>query len=132
MRLYTAVIDCADHRAQAHWWAEALGWTVVYEDENEAAVIPPHVPIEPLAERVAFDAAGTGLCFVPVPEAKRGKNRVHLDFAPHASEDREAIIAGLLERGARRVDVGQPDDATFTVLADPEGNEFCVLSARER
>ena len=58
------------------------------------------------------------------------KNRLHIDLAPHTSEDRDAEIARLLERGATRVDVGQGSDVSWTVLADPEGNEFCVLSAR--
>jgi predicted enzyme related to lactoylglutathione lyase len=69
--------------------------------------------------------------FVPVPEGKAVKNRLHIDIAPHTSDDRDAEIARLLERGATTVDVGQAADETWTVLADPEGNEFCVLSARE-
>jgi hypothetical protein len=78
-----------------------------------------------------WEQIGPGLAFVAVPDGKTVKNRVHLDLAPHTSDDRDAEIAALLERGARRVDVGQPADAGFTVLADPEGNEFCVLSARD-
>ncbi len=59
------------------------------------------------------------------------KNRLHIDLAPHTSDDRDAEIARLIERGASRVDVGQTSDVTWTVLADPEGNEFCVLSSRD-
>ncbi len=59
------------------------------------------------------------------------KNRLHLDLAPHTTDDRDAEISRLLERGATKVDVGQGDDVTWTVLADREGNEFCVLSSRE-
>ena len=59
------------------------------------------------------------------------KNRLHIDLAPHTSDDRDAEIARLIERGATLVDVGQDDDVTWTVLGDPEGNEFCVLSARD-
>lgn len=73
-----------------------------------------------------------GLVFVPVPEGKTVKNRLHLDLAPHTSQDRDAEIAALLERGATLAEVGQDDDVTWTVLADPEGNEFCVLSSRDR
>ena len=69
--------------------------------------------------------------FVSVPEAKSSKNRLHLDLAPHSSDDRDAEIARLLELGATRVDAGEPDDATWDVFADPEGNEFCVLSSRD-
>jgi hypothetical protein len=70
--------------------------------------------------------------FGPVPEGKTVKNRLHLDLAPHTSQDRDAEIASLLERGATLADVGQGDDVTWTVLRDPEGNEFCVLSSRDR
>jgi len=69
--------------------------------------------------------------FVPVPEGKTVKNRLHLDFAPHTSQDRDAEIARLEALGARRVDVGQSEESTWTVLTDPEGNEFCVLSSRD-
>ena len=74
----------------------------------------------------------SGLVFVPVPEGKTTKNRLHIDLAPHISQDRDAQIEDLLARGATRVDVGQDEDVTWTVLADPEGNEFCVLSSRDR
>ena len=76
--------------------------------------------------------SGPGMVFVPVPEGKTVKNRLHIDLAPHTSQDRDAEIARLVERGATVTDVGQPGDVTWTVLADPEGNEFCVLSARDR
>ncbi|WP_040160803.1 VOC family protein [Mobilicoccus massiliensis] len=130
MRLYSAVVDCVDVRAQARWWADALGWNVVFESGHEASISPPHAEGGDVEDKDEFDRVSTGVCFVPVPEGKTAKNRVHLDFAPHSSEDRDAIIARLLEAGATRVDVGQPHDASFTVLADPEGNEFCILSAR--
>ena len=64
-------------------------------------------------------------------DGKTIKNRLHIDLAPHTTDDRDAEIARLLAMGATRVDVGQSDDATWDVLADPEGNEFCVLSARD-
>ncbi len=60
-----------------------------------------------------------------MPEAKSGKNRLHLDL--RADGDRDAELARLLALGARRVDVGQAPDVSWTVLADPEGNEFCLL-----
>ena len=60
------------------------------------------------------------------------KNRLHLDLAPHITDDRAALIDALLARGATRVNIGQDEsEASWTVLADPEGNEFCVLSARD-
>ncbi|MDO4255942.1 MAG: VOC family protein [Kocuria sp.] len=130
MRLYTAVIDCRDLHAQAHWWAQVLDWEVVYEDADEAAIAPRSSPTGDIDDRREFDAVQTGICFVPVPEPKTVKNRIHLDFAPHVTEDWNAIVERFLAAGARRADVGQPEDATFAVLADPEDNEFCILSAR--
>ena len=66
-------------------------------------------------------------------EDKAVKNRLHIDLAPHSTDDRDALIESLLVRGATKVDVGQDDSkASWTVLSDPEGNEFCVLSARDR
>ena len=66
------------------------------------------------------------LLFLRVPERKEAKNRLHLDLRP---EDRDAEVARLEGLGARRVDVGQGPDVTWVVMADPDGNEFCVLRA---
>jgi hypothetical protein len=107
------VIDSADPKALGRWWAEALGWVVVGEKDDE-------LEIRPAADRLP------GLLFGVVPEAKAGKNRLHLDFRP---ADRDAEVERLLGLGARHADVGQ-QDVRWVVLADPEGNEFCVLSAR--
>jgi len=131
LRWYTIVVDCLDVKAQAEWWRETLGWQKVYEADDEVVIIPAHVT-EEAARSTPWEEAGPGLVFVPVPEHKAVKNRLHIDLAPHTSDDREAEIARLLDRGATRVDVGQHSDVTWTVLADPEGNEFCVLSARDR
>ena len=72
-----------------------------------------------------------GLVFVKVDEPKAVKNRLHLDLAPHTGDDRDAEIARLKALGATEVDVGQGPEVTWTVLADPQGNEFCVLSSRD-
>jgi glyoxalase superfamily protein len=66
------------------------------------------------------------IIFLPVPEGKSTKNRLHLDLRP---SDQAAEVERLIERGARRVDIGQASECTWVVLADPEGNEFCVLRA---
>jgi hypothetical protein len=107
------VVDCADAAALARWWAQALDWVTVSEidDEYEIRPAPDQLP---------------GLLFVPVPEAKTIKNRLHLDFRP---ADQDAEVERLLGLGARRVDIGQGEQS-WVVLADPEGNEFCVLSSR--
>jgi catechol 2,3-dioxygenase-like lactoylglutathione lyase family enzyme len=130
LRWYTTVIDCRDLDAQATWWADVLGWKRIYEADDEIVLVPAHVTPE-LAQTTPWEQVGPGLVFVPVDDDKPAKNRLHLDLAPHISDDRDAMIDKLLASGATRIDVGQPDDATWTVLADPEGNEFCVLSARE-
>jgi Glyoxalase-like domain len=130
VRWYSTVIDCRDVRAQARWWADALGWQIVFATDDEAVIVPAHVTDE-LIRSTPWEQVGPGLVFVPVPEGKSIKNRLHLDLAPHASDDRDAEIERLLAMGATRVDVGQAQSATWDVLADPEGNEFCVLSSRD-
>jgi predicted enzyme related to lactoylglutathione lyase len=130
VRWYTVVVDCHDVAAQARWWAEVLDWRIVYEDEEEFVIVPPHAIDEsrqfPPLER------GPGLVFVPVPEGKQLKNRLHIDLAPLKDDDQAAEVARLEALGAKRVNVGQADDkVSWVVLADPEGNEFCVLSSRD-
>lgn len=137
LRWYTLVVDCNDVAAQARWWAQALDWQIVYEAPDEVVVIPPRtwawIPCPPRNGMPSVRVWCSGLVFGQVPEAKAVKNRLHIDLAPHTSQDRDAEIEALLAAGATRVDVGQDDDeVTWTVLADPEGNEFCVLSARQR
>jgi Glyoxalase-like domain len=130
VRWYTVVVDCRDVGAQARWWAEALGWKIVYEADDEVVLVPQHAT-EELIRATPWEQVPPGLVFVPVPEGKSVKNRLHLDLAPHTSDDRDAEIDRLLALGATRVDVGQSADATWDVFADPEGNEFCVLSSRD-
>jgi catechol 2,3-dioxygenase-like lactoylglutathione lyase family enzyme len=129
VRWYTTVVDCHDVAAQARWWGEVLGWRTVYEAADEVVIVPPRALDESLD--IPVEERGPGLVFVPVPEEKQVKNRLHIDLAPRASDDQTAEVARLERLGARRVDVGQHQDATWVVLADPEGNEFCVLSPRD-
>jgi catechol 2,3-dioxygenase-like lactoylglutathione lyase family enzyme len=129
IRWYSVVVDCRDVAAQSRWWAEALGWRIVSQAEDEVVVVPPHALDQtrsiPLAER------GPGLVFVPVPEGKAVKNRLHIDLAPPADGDQAAEVRRLQALGARLADVGQdPGAVSWVVMADPEGNEFCMLSAR--
>ncbi len=136
LKWYTIVVDSHDPQAQARWWGEVLDWPLVYDTPDEAVIVPRHAAEEPehVADLDAWMRRGQGLVFVPVPEGKTVKNRLHIDLAPHTSQDRDAEIARLLDLGATRVDVGQDEDTdevTWTVLADPEGNEFCVLSSRD-
>ncbi len=131
LRWYSVVVDCHDIASQARWWAEVLDWQVFYESDSEVVVIPGWAL--DAAASTPWEKVGPGLVFVPVEESKSVKNRLHIDLAPHISDDREAEIQRLVNLGASPVEVGQSaTDATWTVLADPEGNEFCVLSSREQ
>ena len=130
LRWYTLVVECLDVRQQAAWWASALDWTIIHESDKECVIVPSWAD-DTWIERTPWEEVGPGIVFVPVAEAKQTKNRLHIDLAPHVSQDREGEIRRLLDLGATRVDVGQPEGASWTVLQDPEGNEFCVLSSRE-
>ncbi len=123
VRWYTVVIDCIDVAAQAAWWARALDWEVVYDTPDEAVVTARG------AEQGTGRPQLPGLVFVPVPEGKTVKNRLHLDLAGFAGDDQQAEVDRLVGLGATRVDVGQGEQP-WVVLADPEGNEFCVLTSR--
>jgi catechol 2,3-dioxygenase-like lactoylglutathione lyase family enzyme len=123
------VIDCKDVAAQARWWAEVLDWRTVYEAPDEVVIVPPHALEK--GDRIPINERGPGLVFVPVPENKQLKNRLHIDLAPRAADDQAAEVTRLESLGAKRINVGQPSEATWIALADPEGNEFCVLSARD-
>ena len=107
------VVDAVRPAELARWWADALGWVMLDEADGE-------YEIRPAPDRVP------GLIFVPVDEAKTVKNQLHLDFRP---AEQSAEVARLLALGARPADVGQ-GDVSWVVLADPEGNEFCILSNR--
>jgi hypothetical protein len=131
LRWYVTVIDCIDVKAQSRWWAEALGWRVAIDEENEVVLVPPYVFSE-RARSIPSDERGPGLSFVPVPEGKTVKNRLHIDLAPLAGDDQEAEVRRLEALGARRIEIGQgARDPSWIVMADPEGNEFCVLSPRD-
>ncbi|GAA4735311.1 VOC family protein [Isoptericola chiayiensis] len=129
LRWYSTVVETTDTRALAGWWAEALGWQFAHTSDEECVLVPPWA--RELVDRFEFHQVPPGMVFVRVEHEKTSKNRLHWDFAPHTSDDRDAEIDRLVALGATVVDVGQPADASWTVLADPDGNEFCVLSSRE-
>lgn len=103
-----------DHIAQARWWSDALGTPVVDERDDEASLAPLGAP---------------EIVFVPVEEPKTGKNRIHLDLATYSLAEHAQLVAFLTDRGATRVDLGQ-GEVDWVVLADLEGNEFCVVEPR--
>ena len=120
-RLVHLVIDAADPGRLARFWAAALGWETVEEEDGEVVVWPPGFGYP--------DPAALPLVFVPVPEPKTVKNRLHLDLASESAADQAASVERLLGLGAVPADIGQ-GEVPWTVLADPEGNEFCVLDPR--
>ncbi|MEV0523748.1 VOC family protein [Streptomyces sp. NPDC050439] len=111
--LHHIVIDAHDLPALARFWAQALRWRILSEREREVVIGPD-------------ENAPVGICFMPTADRKVVKNRLHLDLTSDAGE-RESEIARLLALGARKADVGQSGEESWTVLADPEGNEFCVV-----
>jgi predicted enzyme related to lactoylglutathione lyase len=113
-RIAVLAIDALAPRTVAEFWVAALGWQVVEEDDQGISIAPA-------------DGAWPTIDVLAVPERKSVKNRLHLDLRADGSSAEEEVNR-LLDLGARKVDVGQAPDATWTVLADPEGNEFCVLS----
>jgi hypothetical protein len=119
IRIQCVVVDAGDCEALARFWSQALGWRVTYESDSEWVIEPPEGS---LAVDVAPD-----IVFVHVPEEKATKNRLHFDLRPG---DQGAEVLRLTELGARPVDIGQADDVSWIVMADPEGNEFCVLAPK--
>lgn len=118
-RLVHLVVDAADPAAQARFWSAALAWPITLEEPDEVVVSPP--PDDPQTGQLP-------LVFVPVPEPKASKNRIHLDLASKSAEHQTELVARLEDLGARQIDIGQPADVSWVVMADPEGNEFCVVS----
>jgi hypothetical protein len=120
-RLVHLVIDANDPAGLAGFWSGALGWVIGSEEPDEVDVWPAgyHYP----------DPVALPLVFVSVPEPKTVKDRVHLDLATRSAEHQAAVVARARDLGATHVDIGQ-GDAAWVVLADPEGNELCVLEPR--
>lgn len=103
-------VDCADPAVLARFWAAALDYEIAYEDEQEVLIGKKQSSV-------------AKLIFLKVPEGKTSKNRLHLDLR---GDDQEAEVRRLEALGAKKVDIGQ-GDVRWVVMADPEGNEFCVL-----
>jgi hypothetical protein len=119
-------IDCAEPRSLAQFWCAVLGYEVQDEEEDGAVLIGS--PLVPEGRNRPGPVPPT-LTFARVPEGKTVKNRLHLDLNP-TDTDQEAEVRRVLELGARPADVGQTGDESWVTLADPEGNEFCILAGR--
>jgi len=118
LRIQTISFDTRDPSTIASFWEAALGWRRTYDEPDEVVLEPPAGSRQ--------DGVVPDVLFGRVPEDKAVKNRLHLDLRP---DDQTAEVARLEALGARRISVGQDDDVSWVVLADPDGNEFCVLRA---
>jgi hypothetical protein len=114
LRLVALCVDANDPLGLARFWAEALRWVVDDETAEEIRVVPT-------------DGTRFRVDFMPGTEAKVGQNRLHLDLTSTSLDDQRDSVARLVELGARHIDIGQRPDEAHVVLADPEGNEFCVI-----
>jgi catechol 2,3-dioxygenase-like lactoylglutathione lyase family enzyme len=111
--LHHIVIDSRDLPAQARFWCGVLDWKILSERERE-------IVIGPSAD------APVGICLMPVDDPKTVKNRVHLDLTP-GPDGRDAEVQRILGLGGSLPDIGQTGAESWIVLADPEGNEFCII-----
>jgi len=116
IRIQCLCLDAHDPSSIARFWESAIGWRRTHEEPDEVVLEPPAGSAE--------DGVAPDLLFLRVPESKTLKNRLHIDLRP---DDQQAEVRRLEALGAERVSVGQTDEATWVVLADPDGNEFCVL-----
>lgn len=117
-KLTEIVVDASDPGRLARFWGDVLGWPVTDEDRGFSWI-----------SATGDHTAHPMIVFAPVPEGKSVKNRLHLDVNPAGVEQAEELER-LLALGATRADVGQSDDVPWVVLADLEGNEFCLLGRR--
>jgi predicted enzyme related to lactoylglutathione lyase len=120
LEMHGVTVDCADAWGLVQWWSQVTGWT---EDPDD-----PNHPDDPVQQIVS--GQGVGLLFIPVPEPKTVKNRLHLDLRP-TERTRDEEITRVLGLGATLVaDLREPDGSGWAVLADPEGNEFCIVRSQ--
>ena len=113
---FIGAINCDGSQEVGYFWSQALGWPLVWDQDEETAIQSP--------------AGGSKMSWGGPPvNPKTGKNRLHLDIAPPADGDQQAEVDRLVSLGASRIDIGQ-GDVSWVVMADPDGNEFCVLTPR--
>jgi catechol 2,3-dioxygenase-like lactoylglutathione lyase family enzyme len=118
-RFSELVIDCRDPEALAAFWAAVLDYRVLSREDGEVEIGP----------EAGFGGAAPTLVFGRVPDPTPGKLRLHIDVNP-TDRDQDAELERLLSLGATPADVGQTGEESWHVLADPEGNEFCLLRRR--
>ena len=114
VRIHNLTFDCADARRLATFWSTLTGWNVYYDDDPEVVLAP------------SFPHDGTGMLFIPVPEGKTAKNRLHLDLSPEEGT-RDEMVERAVAAGATVIGDHRKDDGSgWVTLTDPEGNEFCI------
>lgn len=114
--LRNVTVDCTDALKLAHFWADALGWNIYHDNDPEVLVAPEFPP----------HRDGPTMLFIPVPEPRAAKNRMHVDLQP-TDRTRDEEVERLVALGATLVEDHRSDDGLGWVwLADPEGNDFCV------
>jgi hypothetical protein len=114
LRLVALCVGANDPLGLARFWAEALRWQVPDGSAEEIRLLPT-------------DGTRFRVDFVPVPGPKVGRNRIHLDLTSTSLDDQRTSVSRLVELGARHIAIGQRPEEGHVVLADPEGNEFCVI-----
>lgn len=118
-RITELVIDCVDPERLAQFWSDVLGYVELARDESGIEIGPPG----------GFGGLQPTIILSPSSDPRRGKLRLHIDVNP-VDRDQDAELDRLLALGARPADVGQTGGESWHVLADPEGNEFCLLRRR--
>jgi predicted enzyme related to lactoylglutathione lyase len=114
VHIHNITFDCGDARGLAGFWSTLTGWNVYYDDDPEVVLAP------------SFPYAGTGMLFIPVPEGKTAKNRLHLDLSPEQGT-RDQMVETAVAAGATVIgDHRAANGSGWVTLADPEGNEFCI------
>jgi catechol 2,3-dioxygenase-like lactoylglutathione lyase family enzyme len=113
---FFAELACDGSRSVGYFWSQALGWPLVWDQDQETGIRSPHG-----GPKISWGG--------PPVRPKTGKNRLHLDIAPPAGADQQTEVERLISLGAKRIDIGQ-GDVSWEVMADPGGNEFCVLTPR--
>jgi predicted enzyme related to lactoylglutathione lyase len=113
---FIGALACDGSQEVGYFWSQALGWPLVWDQDLETAIRSPHG-----GPKITWGGS-------PVTP-KTGKNRLHFDIAPPVHGDQQAEVDRLISLGASRIDIGQ-GDVSWVVMADPDGNEFCVLTAR--
>jgi len=113
---FIGALACSGSQEVGYFWSAALGWPLVWDQDQETAIRSPHG-----GPKISWGG--------PPLMPKSGKGRLHFDLAPPVGGDQRAEVDRLISLGATRIDIGQ-GEVSWVVMADPDGNEFCVLTPR--